>query len=294
MKYTKFFYFLLVIFLSPSCACLLKKPYCIKNYAKLETNKGTVVVGLYEGTPKHKENFIQLCRSKAYDSVLVYKILPSSTISIGLTEEENEKDVLEENFPEKTISQEFHKELIHKKNAVAMHRLDDNNINPEKKSDGRLFYIVEGAILSDRIIEGIIMNKNLQIYNKYVEKFLKYEENSHYRDSLNKYSDEGLHDEWRQLRGRLYQYAKEMAIEDNAELFEVRAENRQIYSEVGGIPVFDNVNTVFGEVTFGFKTVDKISKSRVDIDNKPIEDIFILSTDILNRREYRRFLRKYK
>lgn len=294
MKYTKFFFFLLIInLLISSCACLLKKPYCIKNYAVIETTQGNFVIGLYEGTPLHRDNFINSCKNNIYDSVLVYKVLPSSTISIGLKEDKSEKEELKARFPEETIKAEFNPELIHKKHAVAMHRKDDYH-NPEKKSDSKLFYVVEGAVLTDRMIEGIINHKNQQIYNKYLEKFLSKEENEIWKDSLTNLAESGNNAEWSQLRASLYQKAREMALEDNVDLFDVNSDSRQIYSTIGGIPVYDNVNTVFGIVTFGFPTIKTISAKRVDINRKPLKDIFILNTKILNRREYRKYLRNNK
>jgi len=50
------------------------------------------------------------------------------------------------------VPAEFHKELIHKKGALAAARQGDS-VNPEKASSGSQFYLVQGKVLSQEEIE---------------------------------------------------------------------------------------------------------------------------------------------
>lgn len=58
---------------------------------------------------------------------------------------------------------------------------------------------------------------------------------------------------------------------------------KETYMTQGGSPHLDNEYTVFGEVVDGYNTIEKISKREVDANNRPIKDIYIISTTILHK-----------
>lgn len=55
--------------------------------------------------------------------------------------------------------------------------------------------------------------------------------------------------------------------------FEYTPEQRRLYKLVGGIPQFDKEYSVFGEVTEGMEVVKKISRTRTDPNDRPLEDV---------------------
>ena len=55
-----------------------------------------------------------------------------------------------------------------------------------------------------------------------------------------------------------------------------------IYKTLGGTPFLDGTYTVFGEVTEGLDIVDKIAATPTSSNDKPLQDIKILSMKILN------------
>ena len=60
---------------------------------------------------------------------------------------------------------------------------------------------------------------------------------------------------------------------------------RDIYKTVGGTPHLDTQYTVFGEVIQGYEIVEKISGVPTDSNDRPIEDIIILSAKIKKSRK---------
>lgn len=59
------------------------------------------------------------------------------------------------------------------------------------------------------------------------------------------------------------------------------AEQRHIYSTIGGAPFLDGDYTVFGEVVSGMEIVDKIATQEKDGADRPLKDIKIVSAKII-------------
>lgn len=59
------------------------------------------------------------------------------------------------------------------------------------------------------------------------------------------------------------------------------AEQQQIYTTVGGAPFLDGDYTVFGEVVSGMEVVDKIAAQQKDQNDRPVEDIKIISAKVI-------------
>ncbi len=61
-------------------------------------------------------------------------------------------------------------------------------------------------------------------------------------------------------------------IETGGLSFKFTAEQRQIYTTVGGYPSLDGDYTVFGEVVEGLEVVDKIASIETDNNDRPVVD----------------------
>jgi peptidyl-prolyl cis-trans isomerase B (cyclophilin B) len=114
---------------------------------KISTSYGDMVVKLYNETPQHRDNFLKLTKEKFFDSLLFHRVIKGFMIQGGDPQSKNASptQMLGSGDVGYTIPAEFNPKLIHKKGALAAARTE----NPEKKSSGCQFYIVQGKPMSD-------------------------------------------------------------------------------------------------------------------------------------------------
>ncbi|MEX0884381.1 MAG: peptidylprolyl isomerase, partial [Cyclobacteriaceae bacterium] len=125
----------LVFFLA--MACSTEKDYLVT----IETKYGNMYAVLYDETPIHKENFIQLAVEGRFDSTEFHRIIEDFMIQGG--DVFGKEGLSREEWY--TLPPEFNQDLIHEKGSMAAAREGDN-LNPEKRSSGCQFYIVEGRV----------------------------------------------------------------------------------------------------------------------------------------------------
>ena len=108
------------------------------------TSMGVIKIKLYEGTPKHRENFAKLALEKYYDGMLFHRVINGFMIQGGdpLTKDAANKARFGTGGPNYTIPAEFVPEYRHKKGAIAAARRGDA-VNPYKESSGSQFYLVQ-------------------------------------------------------------------------------------------------------------------------------------------------------
>ena len=56
---------------------------------KLTTDSGVIVLRLYDGTPKHRDNFIKLATAKFFDSLLFHRVINDFMIQGGDPQSKN-------------------------------------------------------------------------------------------------------------------------------------------------------------------------------------------------------------
>lgn len=113
---------------------------------QLVTSQGTIEVILYDETPKHKANFLKLIQEGYYDSLLFHRVIPKFMVQGGDPQSKYAKRtrLLGNGGPGYDLAPEITTKRIHKKGALAAAREPDN-INPQKRSNGSQFYIVQGS-----------------------------------------------------------------------------------------------------------------------------------------------------
>ncbi len=110
---------------------------------KISTEFGDIRIWLYEATPKHKENFLELASKDFYDSTTFHRIIDGFMIQGGdPNTKPGESGQAGEGGPGYKLEAEINDTLKHEYGSVAAARKGDQ-VNPERKSSGSQFYIVE-------------------------------------------------------------------------------------------------------------------------------------------------------
>ncbi len=146
----KIIFALVAISFITSCSVIKKSKAPAKESYKvqLETTAGIVKIQLYEDIPLHAKNFLKLTKEGFYDGLLFHRVIPQFMIQGGDPQSKDAKPNvgLGNGSNGYLIPAEFKVEkYIHKRGALAAARTG----NPEKKSSGCQFYIVEGKTYTD-------------------------------------------------------------------------------------------------------------------------------------------------
>ncbi len=124
----------------------------------IHTDKGDITVKLYNETPKHRDNFIKMIKSGWYNGSEFHRVINNFMIQGG----ESARGVTDPGY---MIDAEFLPELVHKKGALAAAREGDM-VNPERKSSGSQFYIVQGRKFSDQLLNMLEQKMNTKFTEK--------------------------------------------------------------------------------------------------------------------------------
>ena len=154
----KFIGVLLILVLAASC----KKE--MEPIVKITTEYGDIKIRLYDKTPKHRDNFLKLVDEKFYDGLLFHRVINHFMIQGGDPTSKNAgPDVmLGEGDVDYRIEAEFVPEYFHKKGVLAAAREGDDT-NPERKSSGAQFYIVQGNVYSPEQLEATVITNDFNL-----------------------------------------------------------------------------------------------------------------------------------
>lgn len=149
---TKKLIFLSIFLCTVLCSCAQQADKQVVNastnhYVLIETDYGNMKVKLYNETPQHRDNFLKLVKEGFYDSLLFHRVIQGFMIQGGDPKSKMAPAgaPLGDGNIGYTIPAEFNSKLIHKKGALAAARTGDN-VNPQKRSSGSQFYIVQGNL----------------------------------------------------------------------------------------------------------------------------------------------------
>lgn len=235
----------------------------------IETNVGNIRLRLYNDTPQHRDNFMKLVRDNYYEGMLFHRVIPNFVIQSGDPDSRNARSqmVLGANDIGYKIDAEIRPGLIHRRGVVAAARESDE-VNPERRSSGSHFYIVQGKVYRLGELDSLVEQINARRHQRLFEK-VKKEHESEIRklESLKDY--EGLMELNRKI-------SEQVGLLLQGEKMFLTEEQRKVYTTEGGIPFLDGAYTVFGEVVSGMDVVDKIAGMRTDENNRPEKDVRII------------------
>ena len=139
----------------------------------IETSMGNLKAKLYNDTPIHRDNFIELAKSGQYDGTLFYRVIKDFIIQGGSADSRNAVAGQELGYGrEITIDAEIKPHHYHKKGALAAARTGDE-VNPQKESSGSQFYIVTGTVISSGQIASLENRMTKQKEQKIFERLAR-------------------------------------------------------------------------------------------------------------------------
>lgn len=232
----------------------------------IKTNYGDMVVKLYNETPKHRDNFIKLVKEGYYNDLLFHRIIKDFMIQGGDPESKDASanKRLGSGGPGYEIPAEIVEGLYHKKGALAAARQGDN-ANPERKSSGSQFYIVQGKVWTEEELSQFEEQQKFQALRNQAMKM--------YHDKMplvQRLQNEGKTDSINVLRIQI-QEAAEMMVDSTYNTKNI--ERREIYTTLGGTPHLDGAYTVFGEVIEGLNVLDSIANVQTGPGDRPVNDL---------------------
>ena len=127
----------------------------MRSEVELVTDSGVIRLALYNETPKHRDNFLKMVQSGAYDGVLFHRVIKDFMVQTGdLASKTATQGQLLGDTPESySIPAEIcFPKLYHKRGALAAAREGDD-VNPERASSSTQFYIVWGQKFTDKQLE---------------------------------------------------------------------------------------------------------------------------------------------
>ena len=262
----------LIFLLTAALSC--KSPATNENTLILmKTTLGDIKLKLYDGTPLHRDNFIKLVNSGFYDGISFHRVISSFMIQAGdpLTRSENIPKSAD-SLKYYTIPAEFNSQYFHKKGALSAAR-EGNETNPEMRSSGTQFYIVQGTVLTDHEIDLAEQRLTNNLSQAMFAKLLK------------EVADSAILSGIQLTEGEIQQKASSRMFEylSSNQNIKLSADQRTIYKTIGGVPRLDRTYTVFGEVIEGIEIVDRIAAVKTDNYNRPVSDIKILKMKLLSK-----------
>jgi len=240
---------------------------------KISTEYGDIKVRLYDKTPKHRDNFLKLVKEKFYDGLLFHRVINHFMIQGG---DPTSRDaapgmMLGDGDVDYRLDAEFVPEYFHKKGVIAAAREGDD-VNPERKSSGAQFYIVQGQVYTperlEAVVKGINERRKMTLYEKvkrgYQNDFVRLQEAN---------DAQALSD----LSERLTRECDSLFVNEELVLTDLQ---KQAYTTVGGTPHLDGQYTVFGEVIEGLEVLDKIAAVKTNDFDRPMKDVVMKSVRV--------------
>jgi peptidyl-prolyl cis-trans isomerase B (cyclophilin B) len=250
-------------------SCEKNKDYLIT----IHTEYGDMKAILYEETPLHKKNFIELVKAGRYDSTIWHRVIKDFMIQGGdIQTKEGIRETEDDRIPAEIV-----KGFFHTKGAIAAARQGDN-VNPDKMSSGSQFYIVDGKAYTEPELTTDQMKLNQSIstmlrddkYDSLRELFTELQVKRDF-DGMNKLA----------LDCKDY-VSKELNIDLNKE---VDPEMVATYSNAEGAPHLDQEYTVFGRIVEGLDIIDKIAAVKTR-NEKPLKPTYLtIEIELVRKKE---------
>ncbi len=233
----------------------------------IKTDLGDITIKLYDETPQHRDNFLKLANEGFFNGTLFHRVIENFMIQGGDPDSKNAEpgQQLGNGGPGYDIPAEFVPAIFHKKGVIAAARLSDQE-NPDRKSSGSQFYIVQGKIFTEAGLDSVEMKVNMR-KREQIKRSLMLE----HRAKLLELQEAQKMEEINNLFITIEEETEKQFAEN--ETFALTPEQRELYTTTGGTPHLDGAYTVFGEVMEGLEVIDKIAAVKTDEYDRPLHNI---------------------
>lgn len=240
----------------------------------IQTNVGTMKAQLYDDVPNHVRAFVNRARQGEFNGTLFTRVIKEFMIQGGAPDSKTAPPGARCGFGDSSaeILPEMNDKYFHKKGALAAPRQNDD-VNPQKKSDMSQFFIVQGKVYRNGELDTLEMIANQDIRKKALEKFyrpvaveLKMQKQTNRREYNKRIKAINA-----QIDSMILATPGHLIFTD---------EQRKAYTTTGGCHHLDGIYTIFGEVTEGFDVLDTIANQPKDQYDRPKKDIRIISVTV--------------
>lgn len=239
----------------------------------LRTTLGTMKLRLYADVPNHTKTFLARARKGDFNGTLFTRVIREFMIQGGAPDSKNAPAGARCGFGDASaeIPPELNANHFHKRGALAAPRQNDD-INPERKSDMSQFFIVQGKVYRPGELDTLERIQNQSIRKKALDLY------------------------YRPQRVELQMLKRDNPREFNKRVAAVNAKidsmilatpghlvftprQREAYTTEGGCHFLDGTYTVFGELIEGFDVLDAIASQPKDKYDRPLKDVRILGVE---------------
>lgn len=238
----------------------------------ITTPYGDIIVKLYDSATRHKENFIKLADAGYFNGTLFHRVIQKFMIQGGDPSSKHAMPgvLLGDGDTSYTVPFEYVPSYLHKRGAFAAARENDD-VNPLKASSASQFYIVQGKVFTNEELDAVELKVERRTKQYIMMDLLKKEGKE---DELKAFRQMADKKDTANIRQIIFKYRNAVDAQYmRTKPFKLTAEQRRIYTTIGGVPHLDGAYTVFGEVVSGMEIVDQIAAVQTDTNDRPVQDI---------------------
>lgn len=240
----------------------------------IETNVGTMKGILYGNVPNHVRVFSERANRGDFNGTLFTRVIKNFMIQGGSKDSKNAPPGARIGYGDRSseIMSEMRPHYYHKKGAIAAPRQNDD-VNPQKKSDMSQFFIVHGKVYTSGEIDTLERATNLPIRRKAMAEFY-----NPVKDELNilKTEDPQTYNS----RVAEINHKVDSVIRSTTGHLLFSDEQKEAYTTIGGSHHLDGQYTIFGEITEGLDIIDQIANQPKDSYDRPTKDIRIIRVSV--------------
>lgn len=240
----------------------------------IQTNVGTLTARLYPDVPNHTQAFITRAANGKFNGTLFTRVIREFMIQGGAPDSKNAPPGARCGFgdPKSEIPPELRTHYFHKKGALAAPRQNDD-VNPQKKSDMSQFFIVHGKLYTHGELDTLERIRNQPIRRKAMEEFY-----NPVKTEIQILKQENPR-EYNKRVADINAKVDSVIRATPSHLF-FSPEQREAYTTIGGCHHLDGTYTIFGELTDGFEILDLIADQEKDRYDRPKKDIRITQVSV--------------